>query len=43
MNYPAVPKTYYLLFIIFVLPSAFPWHKLYSCEKADDKTIFIKR
>ena len=50
MNFPAVPKTYYLLFIIyyllfiiFVLPSAFPWHKLYSCEKADDKTIFIKR
>lgn len=33
MNFPAVPKTYYLLFIIFVLPSAFPWHKLYSCEK----------
>ena len=39
MNFPAIFMIYYL----FVLPSAFPWHKLYSCEKADDKTIFIKR
>lgn len=42
MNFPAVPKTYYLLFIIFVLPSAFPWHKLYSCKKGRRQDALYK-
>lgn len=42
MNFPAVSKTYYLLFIIFVLPSAFPWHKLYSCKKSRRQDVLYK-
>lgn len=48
MNFPAVPKTYYLLFIIYYLlflSCLRPFHGISSihAKKADGKTLFIKR
>lgn len=38
MNFPAIFMIYYL----FVLPSAFPWHKLYSCKKSRRQDALYK-
>lgn len=38
MNFPAVFMIYYL----FVLSSAFPWHKLYSCKKGRRQDTLYK-